>query len=164
MRVDFSGDEIKIFDFDEVEAYKIARKMEQDGIYYYSRMKEEALKPEIRDVIEMLLADEREHLRLFEEKVDELSRRHQAPDEGEDLVDIVDSRVMDVLKDSKQIADILCDPQEALRLGIQIERRSIAFYDEILQTTRDESGRESLKDLIDEEREHVKKLEGLLRK
>jgi rubrerythrin len=164
MRVDFSGDEIRIYDFDQLEAYRIARKIEGDGIYYYTRMNEEVLKPEIRDVIETLLADERDHLRLFEQKVEELAGKKGMVEEGEDLVDIVDSKVMNVLKDSREVADILCNPQEAVRLGISVERRSVAFYTQILLNTRDKSGKAALKDIIDEERNHIKKLEGLLRR
>jgi len=164
MKVDFSGDEIKIYDFNELEAYKIARKLEQDGIYYYSRMKEEVLKPKIREVVEMLLGDERKHLGLFEEKIIEFSRKNRDPDDEETLPDIVDSHVMDILKDSSRVADILCNPQEALRLGIAIESRSIAFYGTLLAKAQDESGRKAIQELIREEREHLKKLEGLLRK
>lgn len=164
MKVDFSDDEIKIYDFDELEAYRIARKLERDGVYYYSRMKEEVLKPEIRDVVEMLIDDEKRHLSLFEEKVEEICRERGALDEDETLADIVDSHVMDILKDSEQVADILCNPQEALKLGISAERRSIAFYNELLQNTREESGKATLAELIKEEENHLDKLKGLLRK
>jgi rubrerythrin len=164
MKVDFSGDEIRIYDFDELEAYRIARKLEEDGIYYYSRMKEEMLKPEIRNVIEMLLKDERTHLDLFERRIEELATKHDVVDEGETLADIVDSRVMDVLGDSKQVADILCNPQEAIRLGISVEKRSIAFYGQILQSTQDKTGKATIKGLIEQEKEHLSKLEGFLRR
>ncbi|RJP68168.1 MAG: hypothetical protein C4532_13210 [Candidatus Abyssobacteria bacterium SURF_17] len=164
MKVDFSGDEIRIFDFDELEAYRIARKMEQDGIYYYSRMKEEVLNPKIRDVIETLIKDERTHLNLFEKKVEELSRKQGVVDEGETLADIADTGVMEILKNSARVADILCNPQEAVRLGISVERRSIDFYNKILETTRDQAGRSALEGLVQEEKEHLMKLEGLLRK
>lgn len=164
MKVDFTGDEIEIFDFDELEAYRIARKMEEDGVYYYSRMREEVLKPEIREVIEMLIKDERKHISLFEKKVEELAREHNVLDEGETLADIVDSKVMDILKDPKLVADILCNPQEALKLGISVERRSISFYNEILQNTRDKTGRAAIEGLIGEEREHLEKLQALMRK
>ncbi len=164
MKVDFSGDEIQIFDFDELEAYRIARKMEEDGVYYYSRMKEEALKPQIREVLEMLIKDERKHVSLFERKVEELARKHNVLDEEETLTDIVDSKVMDILKDPKLVADILCNPQEALKLGISVERRSISFYNEILQNTQDKTGRAAINELIGEEQEHLEKLLALLRK
>ena len=164
MKVDFSGDEIKIYDFDELEAYRVARKLERDGVYYYTRMKEEVLKPEIREVVEMLISDERRHLSLFEEKVEELCHEQDVVDEDETLADIVDSGVMDVMKDSAQVSNILCNPQEALRLGISVEKRSIAFYGEILQATRDEAGRAAIEDMIREEKDHLSKLTGLLRK
>jgi rubrerythrin len=164
MKVDFSTDEIKIFDFDELEAFRIARKLERDGVYFYARMRDEVLTPEIRDVIDMLISDERNHLSLFEEKVADLCREQKVLDEDETLADIVDSHVMDTLKDSEQVANILCDPQEALRLGISTEKRSISFYSNLLQNTRDESGRDALANIISEEEEHLDKLTGLLRK
>jgi rubrerythrin len=163
MKVDFSGDEIEIFDFDELEAYKIARKLEEDGLYYYSRMKEEVLKPEIRAVIELLLAEERKHLHNFEDKIEELVHEQKVLDEEETLPEIVDSHVMDVLKDSKRVADILCNPQEALRLGIAVEKRTIAFYQTLQKNTSDNAGKEALSTLIEEEKQHISKLEGLLR-
>ncbi|MBI4830096.1 MAG: ferritin family protein [Candidatus Lindowbacteria bacterium] len=164
MKVDFNGDEIKIYDFDELEAYRIARKIEEDGIYYYSRMKEEVLRPEIRDVVEMLIKDERNHLALFEKKIEEVAQEQEVVDEGETLADIVDSKVMDVLSDSERVADVLCNPQEALRLGMSVEKRSIAFYSEILQSTQDITGKAALEKIITQERDHLKKLEALVRK
>lgn len=163
MKVDFSTDEIKVFDFDELEAYRIARKLERDGVYFYTRMRDEMLKPEIREVIEMLISDEKKHLSLFEEKVGDLCREQKVLDEDETLADIVDSHVMDTLKDSEQVANILCNPQEALKLGISTEKRSISFYNNLLQSTRDESGRDALAKIIREEEEHLDKLTGLLR-
>ena len=163
MKVDFSTDEVKISDFDELEAYRIARKLERDGVYFYTRMREEMLQPEIRDVVDMLISDEKKHLSLFEEKVEALCREQKVLDEDETLADIVDSHVMDTLKDPEQVANILCDPQEALRLGISTEKRSISFYKNLLQSTGDESGRDALAKIIHEEEEHLDKLTALLR-
>ncbi len=164
MKVDFSGDELKIFDFDELEAYRIARKLERDGVFYYTRMKEEILTPGVGEVIEMLISDERRHLDLLEEKVAEICRERDLVDEDETLADVIDSHVMDTLKDPEMIANILCNPQEALRLGISTEKRSIAFYNELLANTQDDSGKSALEELIREEQEHLDKLKGLLRK
>lgn len=163
MKVDFSKDEIKVFDFDELEAYRIARKLERDGVYFYTRMRDEVLQPEIREVVEMLISDEKKHLSLFEEKVEHLCREQKVLDEDETLADILDSHVMDIMKDSEQITNILCDPQEALRLGISTEKRSISFYNNLMQNTSDESGRDALAQIIREEEEHLDKLTGLLR-
>ncbi|RJP19458.1 MAG: hypothetical protein C4520_12820 [Candidatus Abyssobacteria bacterium SURF_5] len=164
MKIDFSDDEIRIFDFDELEAYRIARKMEEDGIYYYSRMLDEILKPKILDVLQMLIRDERAHLNLFSEKVEELARQYGVTDEGETLADIADSKVFDILKDPERVADILCTPQEAVRLAIEVEKRSIMFYNQILANTQNKTGRAALHSLISEEQDHVKRLESLLRK
>jgi rubrerythrin len=72
--------------------------------------------------------------------------------------------VLDLLKDPEKIADILCTPQEAVRLGISVEKRSILFYNQILKNTRDKSGRIALENLIKQEQDHVRKLESFLRK
>ena len=164
MKVDFSGDELKIFDFDELEAYRIARNLERDGVFYYTRMKEEMLAPGVREVIEMLIIDEKRHLDVLEEKVAEICRERDLVDEDETLADIIDSHVMDTLKDSDMVTNILCNPQEAIRLGMSTEKRSIAFYSELLASTQDDSGKSALEELIREEQEHLDKLKGLLRK
>lgn len=164
MRVDFSGEEISIFDFDELEAYKIGRKLEEDGIYYYSRMKEEVLNPDIRDVIQMLLRDERKHLSMLEGKIEELSIKRDEPDDEETLLDILNSEVTDILKNSDYVTNILCNPQEALKLGAVMEKHSIDFYTNILKNTQDESGRAAIKELIQEEEKHMEKIQKLIRK
>ena len=71
---------------------------------------------------------------------------------------------MDTLKDSDMVTNILCNPQEAIRLGMSTEKRSIAFYSELLASTQDDSGKSALEELIREEQEHLDKLKGLLRK
>ena len=163
MKVDFSGDEIKLFDFDELEAYRIARKMERDGVYYYTRMREEIQQPEIVEVVDMLIGDEKKHLSLFEAKIEEICHELEMVDDDETLADIIDSGALDVLKDPEQVAGILRNPQEALRLGISAETRSISFYSELIQNTQDESGSAALSEIIAEEEEHLDKLRGLLR-
>jgi rubrerythrin len=164
MKIDFSGDEAVIYDFNDLEAYRIARKMEADGIYYYSRMLDEILKPKIIEVLELLIRDERKHLTLFQEKVEELAEAYGVADEGETLADIIDSKVFDVLQDPKRVADIVCTPQEAVRLAIEIEKRSIAFYGRILKDSPGITAPAALQNIIREEHEHLQKLEGLLRK
>jgi len=164
MKIDFSGDEAVIHDFNDLEAYRIARKMEADGIYYYSRMLDEIFKPKIVEVLELLIRDERNHFNLFQEKVEELAKAYDVPDEGETLADIIDSKVFAVLQDPQRVADIVCSPQEALRLGIEMEKRSIAFYQRILKDARDKVALAALQNIIKEEQEHMQKLEGLLRK
>jgi rubrerythrin len=164
MKIDFSGDETVIYDFNDLEAYRIARKMETDGIYYYSRMLDEILKPKIVEVLELLIRDERNHFNLFQEKVEELAKAYDVPDEGETLADITDSKVFDVLQDPQRVADIVCSPQEAVRLGIEMEKRSIAFYNRILKDAGDQAALAALQNIIKEEQEHMEKLEGLLRK
>lgn len=163
MKVDFSTDEIKVFDFDELEAYRIARKMERDGVYYYTRMREEIQQPKIREVVDMLIVDEKKHLSLFEDKIEEICHELEVIDDDETIADIIDSGTLDILKDSEQVANILCNPQEALKLGISAEKRSISFYSELLQNTQDDSGRAALRGIIAEEEEHLDKLKGLLR-
>jgi len=112
----------------------------------------------------MLLSDERKHLDVFQKKVDEVARKRKVVDEGETIADIIDSKVLDVLNDPKRVADILCTPQEAVRLGMSVEKRSISFYKEILENTKDKTGRDAISNIIKEEQDHLKKLEGLARK
>ena len=53
---------------------------------------------------------------------------------------------------------------EALELGIQVERDTIAYYDVLLSRARSETRKEALNRILAEERKHLVKLQEELRK
>jgi len=57
---------------------------------------------------------------------------------------------------------VLCNRTEAVKLGISLEKRAIAFYESILAETENEQGREAIGKMIAEEQGHRDRLQALL--
>jgi rubrerythrin len=158
MKIKTAGEEIKIYDFNVLEAFKIARKLEREGISFYKKLAGDAKDPRVKEVLLYLLDEEEEHLQFFEKMV-EGEDPDGLDDSGEDVTDIVESGVF-ALPDNK---DLTADMDKALELGITIERRSLAFYLELLKHTESDEGKNALKKVIGEEEKHWEELKRLIK-
>jgi len=157
MKIKNTGEEIQIYDFNAKEAFKVAIKLESEGISFYKIILDIAKDPKVKEVLSYLLAEENDHLQLFE-KMMEREDPEALDDSGEDILDICDTDVFNLPKDVP-LADNL---DKALQLGIDIEKRSLAFYLEIMKHTKSEEGSNALKKIIDEEMKHWDELKRLI--
>ena len=162
MKFEIKDDEIKIYDFNTLEAYRIARHMEKEGIDFYCQLKGHLTGPRFQKTIEHLLQEERKHLALFQTKIDQLLEGVDDPYEGDHVVDVVNTKIFNLLPKTDDISQVVSNKGKALKLGILIEKRSIAFYQELLRYTTEESGQKALQELIAEEERHQEQLYQLL--
>jgi rubrerythrin len=161
MRFDFTGEEIKIYDFNYLEAYKIARCMEREGIAFFEQVKTSIAASEIKEVIESLIKEEEAHLAFFQERIEDIQRYLEDGFDEDDLVDHVDTQVFSLFRETN-IPEVLSDRRKALLFAILIEKRSVSFYQEILKRTEDETGRRAVQELILQEKKHEEKFKQLL--
>jgi len=154
---DSGEEEIQIYDFNAVEAYKIARKLEKEGIGFYKKLLGAVKDPKVKEVLIYLLGEERDHLQLFE-KMLEREDPESLDDSGENIVDILDTKVFDLPRNEELTTDF----NKALQLGITIEKRSLAFFLEMLKHTESEEGKNGLKKIIEEEKQHWEELKRLI--
>jgi len=157
MKVKSNGDEIQIHDFNAKEAFKLARKLESEGISFYKKVLNMVKDPKAKEVLLYLLGEEEDHLQLFEQMV-EREDPEALDDSGEDVLDILDTGVFALPKDEALTTDL----DKALQLGINIEKRSLAFYLEMVKHTDNEEGKVALKKIIDEEKKHWEELKRLI--
>ena len=157
MKVRSTDEGIQIYDFNAAEALKIARKLERDGINFYKEFVETVEDPKVKEVLLYLLDEEMEHLKLFE-KMLECEDPESLDDDGEGVLDVVDDGVFTLPKSEASATDL----DKAIQLGINIEKRSLAFYLEIAKHTRSEEGKNVLKIIIGEEKKHWEELKRLI--
>ena len=157
MKIKDTGEGIQIYDFSTVETLKIARKLEREGIRFYETLLEKTLDPTVKEVFRYLLNEEKDHLRLFE-KLLEREDTEALDDDGEDMLDSVEDGVFVFPRDEDWAADL----DQALQLGITIEKRSLAFYLEVVKYTETEETRKILKKIIEEEKKHWEELKRCL--
>lgn len=157
MKVKNTGDGVQIYDFNIVETLKIARKLEKEGIRFYETLLGETANPTVKEVLSYLLEEEKDHLRLFETLL-EREDPEALEDDGEEILDSVDDGVF-VLPQNEAWAS---DFDAAMQVGIAIEKRSLAFYLEVMKYAESEEGKTVLKKIIAEERKHWEELQRCL--
>jgi len=157
MKIKDTGEGIQIYDFSAVETFKIARKLEKEGIRFYETLLEKTIDPTVKEVFRYLLGEEKDHLRLFE-KLLEREDAEALDDDGEDMLDSVKDGVFVFPQDGNVPSDL----DAALQLGIAIEKKSLAFYLEVVKYTESEEGKKTLKKIIEEERKHWEELKRCL--
>lgn len=158
MKIDTQNDTIKIYDFNAEECFRIARKLESESISLYQDIKAKIRDADIAKAIDHLISEELCHMAYCEQAliglgVDEIDAEH--------LVEIVDTGVVSPLAEA-DVERVLCNRNEAVRLGISLEKRAIAFYESILAETHNPEGREALEKIIEQERGHRDRLQALV--
>ena len=156
MKVKDTGSGIQIYDFTAAEAYAIACTLEREGIRFYQLLMEKTADPQARQIVNYLLNSETEHLRIFE-KLLENEEDEDSEDDEDDLIGSVDNGVFAVPDSEVHAADF----ERALELGIIVEKRSLAFYLEVAKHTASREGKDALRKVIEEERQHWEELKKL---
>ena len=82
MKVKATGEVIQIYDFNPVEALKIARKLEREGINFYGNLLQKAEDPKVKEALAYLKGQEEDHLRIFEKLLER--EDPEAPDEDDE--------------------------------------------------------------------------------
>jgi len=157
MKVRSTDEGIQIYDFNAAEALKIARKLEREGIKFYKEFLETVEDHKVKEVLRYLLDEEMEHLNLFE-KMLEGEDPESLDEDGEGALDVVDDGIF-ALPEYEVLAT---DMDEAIQLGMNIEKRTLAFYLEIVKLTKSEEGKNILKKIIGEEKKHWEELKRLI--
>lgn len=149
MKVKTAGEGIQIYDFNPIEALKIARKLEREGISFYGHLMQKAVDPKVKEALTYLKGQEEDHLKIFEKLLERVDPE-AVDDDEDDVFECVDDGVF-LLPQEK---DLAADFDSALELGVTIEKRSLAFYLELVKHTESEDGKNTINKIIEEEKKH----------
>ncbi len=158
MRVPFSAE----------EALKIAIRIEENGRDLYEDMAAQVDDQELVDVFKDLATQEVKHKDTFQSMLEDTEM------EGVDLNELLygelensyiralaDSKVFTPSNENVELVKETDSRDELLTLAISLERDTILYYYEILDVAKAED-RDVIKEIIDEEKSHVKRLASLL--
>jgi rubrerythrin len=149
---------IVLSDFNALQAYKIARKMESDGMIFYQSLLAESHTSKLNSAIKYLLESEKDHFHFFEQKIADLQAESEDSFEEEDIADFISANIF-THEELEQRENIdLSKAQSALSFGMICEAKSIAFYSALLQNTTDLRAVEAIKAIIEEEKKHLNTL------
>lgn len=153
---------IAISDFSPVQAYKIAVKMERDGIVFYRGLLESAKDQDAKNELDFLIKEEESHLNSFEALLSKEKEEAGDAFEEDDVVDYIKSRVFDASLKKAKLSEME-HRHTALEEAMNMERRSIVFYEACLSESKDEKSNSAFRAIIEEEKKHLSKFAQLLR-
>jgi rubrerythrin len=163
MRIQENKGNFTIVDFDEIEAYMIAYKIERDGIAFYKKLAERSEFPAAKEALEFLVREEQRHFRLFDDALSAL-RNTREFQEDNDLLQSMEFGIFEPYASMDDLEIFIKDIKKALRLGIVIENKSIALYEACVAALRGDEAAEELKNILEEEKRHKALLESVLLK
>jgi len=135
------------------------------GAKFYATMAGNAEDDDVRDIFHKLAEEEREHRHLFQTLIEQ----HKNGSEIETIPGnksayfkfLADSNIFaTIIEAFKQRDQELSDigPKDALSIGIQAEKDSILLYQELFFSTADDSVKEAVSKLLEEEKIHLLEL------
>lgn len=163
MKIREKEDELVIVDFDEFEAYRVACKIEEDGLRFYEKLASKIKNSGVVQALEFLIGEERKHLRLFEDSLSRLRDDKEDTAEDNDLLASMDFGIFQPYQSIAELENIMEDTSRALRLGIAIEDKSIKFYQACRQGVSTDDAKAELELIIGEEKKHKGLLEAQLK-
>ena len=153
--------------FSPSEILETAKELERRGIDFYCQLAQLTSSPSAREVFSFLGEEEKKHLDFFTNLQKEL-------DEGVEIVfsttdesinylgAIVESGVLDQVLKGMNLTPAGIKMEDALEVGIEIEKESILFYQGLIPMVSPEK-REWLDKVIKEEKKHFLRLQSMKR-
>ncbi len=156
MKIEERDNALVIVDFDELEAYKIARKIENEGINFYKKLVANAKEHAVRQKFQFLLNEEYKHLEFFEERIQRLQGKKGEGFEEDDLLTCFDYGIFQPYKSIRELGDHVDNIKKALRLGLIVEENSVKFYKKCCDEVSSSKAKTELLIIAEEETQHQK--------
>lgn len=149
------------------EVLDMAVRIEENGMRFYADASKAAKSKQLKDLFHALSEEEGTHIKMFLELkkvlVGDDPSTGFAPyleDAQQYLKSMADTEVFTNPEAGKEAARSLKDEQEAISMAIGMEKDSLLFYYELERMIR-EKDRKVIESLIEQEKEHVRKLTNL---
>lgn len=155
-----------ILNFTGEEIIRLAVEIEKAGRTFYEKAAAKVDDPEARETFDYLAREEAKHISDFEGIGSKLAKElvineSYVGEYGDYLKSIIDNHVFNQNNVDDLVRDIKTF-REALAIAFRFEKDSIIIFQEFLNVVED-SGKEIIEKLINEEKEHVKNIGHLYR-
>ena len=166
MKIADKDGKLVITDFSEEEAYEIACNIEKEGIRFYKKLKDEQTNDKIIETLEVMVKEEVNHLKFFEFARSELQEALDEEIEDNGLLMSMDFGIFPSLENIGSAGEDIKGKgsNRALKLGIAVENKAIAFYTECKKKIGSESTKKGLDRIITEEVKHKTLFEEMLQR
>lgn len=158
MRIEELDGKLEVVDFNEFQAYRIACTIEKDGVQFYEKLLSKIERPELKETFEYLIREEKEHVKFFENCLNQLREKNEELSEDDDLLSSIDFGIFRPFKDETELEKIINDIPKVLSLGVIIENKTISFYKACMENVSSDNTKKELANIVAEETKHKEKL------
>ena len=155
--------------FSAEETLKIAIQIEENGKEFYEGMVPEVDESQIKDLFKNLATQEVNHKNAPRElgeaemeRGEDISSLLYGDLEDSYLKALADSKIFNPANENIQAAKQVDSRDELVAIAISLEKDTILYYYELLELAKSSDDQELIKQVIEEEKTHVKKLAGIL--
>ena len=163
MKIQEKAGKFIISSFNALDAYKIASRVEKDGITFYQKLMNKVDDPKSKETLKFLLKEEEKHLKFFKDCLYEIKETSEDKFEEDDLLGSMDFGIFWPYQSIEDLESKLSNNRKAFSLGIAIEDKSINFYQACRDNITAEDIKLELDNIIEEEKKHKVLLESLLK-
>jgi rubrerythrin len=160
-----------VYNFNAVEVFDIAIKIEENGKFFYDRGKEIVKDPEVQRLFEELAQEEIKHKERFESLKSELPTSAATAtvfDPNHELnlylKMMADQHVFISSAATRAQLDQIKDARSAIKMAMEFEKDSVIFFLSMQEATEGTKGKEFIGALVKEEQSHLRRLSMELRK
>lgn len=162
MKIEEKSGKLIISEFDPRETYKIALKIEKDGISFYQKLLDKVDEPKAKEALKFLLNQEDKHLKFFQDCMYKIKEAEEDNFEEDNLLSSLDFGVFWPYQKIEDLDSILTNSKKAFKLGVAIEDKAIQFYQACKDKIKIEKTKKELDNIIEEEKKHKALFESLL--
>lgn len=147
------------------EIIEIAIEVEKNGAAFYSTLAKSAKTNRLKELFDYLSKEEKQHIVRFQEILEsvggyQISEAYYATQYMGYMKALADERVFKSEVSAAEVADGVKSPIEAIDIAIGFEKESVIFLHEMWELVP-ESDRDAIQKLLDEERDHLRRLAAI---
>jgi rubrerythrin len=147
------------------EIIEIAMRLEENGEEFYTAVAEKATSPGVKALFEELAMQEQYHRRAFQQMGRDAVELALTPEQWDQFQGytgaLLNQSFFSGSESALNRAAAAEDESTALRSALDFEKEAILFFQELREVVRG-TGRQVVERIIEEEKQHVRRLSGML--
>ena len=144
------------------EILLMAVEIEKKGYAFYDGVLKAEKDPKVKEVFQYLADEEIKHEKLFRSMLSDWeTKTEDNPYDDTEMIlyfkSLVDTKIFPDQEEGASMKDLTVSPEAAIHVALSFEKDAILYFHEMYKITH-ESERKAVENIIDEEREHIKRI------
>ena len=144
------------------EVLQMAVEIEKKGKAFYDGVVQSISNEKARDIFQYLSDEEVKHEKTFRKMLSKVEANPpENPYDDTEMIlyfsSLIDRKIFPSEDEGPAMKKDLADPTAAIRIALSLEKDAVLFFHEMLQITQ-EKDHPVVLDIIEEEREHIRKI------